>query len=149
MEGVHGDTCIPADTCVPGDTCIPRDTCIPMDTRIPWDTCIPGDTCLARDRCIPIHFPSPTIPLHHTPSPSITLHHTPSPSITLHQTLIYLQKMKIDGKHSKSIFGGIGGSSGEVSARRSRIFGSRPQINLVSKNWGVQNRPGSNFRWSK
>ena len=41
-----------------------------------------------------------------------------------------------------SISRGIEGSSGEVSARISGIFGSRPKI-LVVKTWGVQKVPGA------
>ena len=84
---------------------------------------------------------------HHNPPQPITVHHSPSQSMRLHQTLICLQKMEIDGKRSKLISRGIEGSSGEVSARRSRIFGSRPK-KLIVKKWGVQKGPGSNFRWS-
>ena len=75
-------------------------------------------------------------------SKCIPVHQTPSDSIRLYQTFIHLQKLEIDGKRSKSIFGGIEGSSGEVSARRSGIFGSRPKF-LFSKNGMFKKVPGA------
>ena len=95
----------------------------------------------------PHHSALQCITVHPSASQCIPVHHTSSDSIRLYQTLIHLQKMQIDGKRSKLISGGIEGSSGEVSASRSRIFGSRPK-KLIVKKWGVQKGPGSNFRWS-
>ena len=130
-----GDTCIPADTCIPGDTCILRDTCIPGDTRIPGDTCIPIDSHAPASQCITVDpsasqciAPHPSasqcIPVHPNASQCMGLHQTPSDSHPPAKVGDRWKTFKI-----KLIFGGIEGSSGEVSAKRSRIFGSRPNFN--------------------
>ena len=66
------------------------------------------------------HRLSSTLIDSHPPSSTlIHLHHPPSPSI-------HSPKLEIDGKGSEPISGGIEGSSREVSASRSRIWGRGP-----------------------
>ena len=116
----------------------------PLRYMYPQDACsrkgiFVSPQTLMHSHALPSHFVS-LLELHHTSSHFTAIDHTPSDSN-------HLQKLEIDGNRSKSIFGGIEGSSREVSARRSRIFGSRPK-NLIFEKSGVQKGPGSNFRWS-
>ena len=86
---------------------------------------------------------SPSVTLSHPHSPSLTVTHSHSLSLThshaLSSTLIYSQNLDIAGKASELDLGGIKGSSREVSASRSRIWG-RERPGQFFEKLGVQVR---------
>ena len=71
------------------------------------------------DEVSPHRLSSTLIDSHPPSSTLVHLHHPPLPSI-------HSPKLEIDGKGSEPISGGIEGSSREVSASRSRIWGRGP-----------------------